>query len=158
MHRMFVAQLTLYFPILILCYNQIGDLLKDWRRVNVAFTRARSKLVIFGSMQTLQNSPLLKEFFALMKEKDWILTLPPKAHELHRVPSETPLKCRPPKRSSQNTVLLKENELEVPRPQKKAKVMTESGILRSRPILRDLLNDTKSWTTVFFISEQWHPP
>ena len=36
--------------------NNVGELLKDWRRVNVAMTRAKSKLVIVGSLGTLRNS------------------------------------------------------------------------------------------------------
>ncbi|KAJ5059176.1 AAA domain-containing protein, partial [Bipolaris maydis] len=31
----------------------VGDLLKDRRRINVALTRARSKLIILGSEKTL---------------------------------------------------------------------------------------------------------
>jgi DNA replication ATP-dependent helicase Dna2 len=34
----------------------IGDLLKDWRRINVAFTRAKTKLIVVGSKRTLKNS------------------------------------------------------------------------------------------------------
>ncbi|KAH8109923.1 Dna2-domain-containing protein [Phellopilus nigrolimitatus] len=75
--------------------NQIGDLLKDWRRINVAFTRARAKLVIFGSRKTLQASPLLADFFGLMDKRGWVLSLP------------------------------------------------RAGLIRARPILRDLLNDAK---------------
>jgi DNA replication ATP-dependent helicase Dna2 len=62
---------------------QTGDLVKDWRRMNVSFTRARSKLVIFGSRQTLQATPLLKEFFGLMDEKGWVLNILDGAHTLH---------------------------------------------------------------------------
>ena len=36
--------------------NNVGDLLRDWRRVNVALTRAKSKLLIIGSKATLANS------------------------------------------------------------------------------------------------------
>ena len=30
-------------------------LLKDWRRINVAFTRAKKKLILIGSESTFQN-------------------------------------------------------------------------------------------------------
>ena len=33
----------------------IGELLKDWRRINVAFTRAKTKLLVIGSRETLKG-------------------------------------------------------------------------------------------------------
>lgn len=57
--------------------------MKDWRRMNVAFTRAKAKLVIFGSRKTLQELPLLSAFFDLMDAKDWIVNLPAFAHIAH---------------------------------------------------------------------------
>ena len=36
--------------------NYIGKLLQDWRRMNVAFTRAKSKLVIFGSRSVIRET------------------------------------------------------------------------------------------------------
>merc|ERR1711974_249308 len=34
--------------------QKVGELLEDWRRANVAFTRAKKKLIILGSYSTLQ--------------------------------------------------------------------------------------------------------
>ena len=103
---------------------QIGDLLKDWRRINVAFTRARSKLIIFGSRKTLNASPLLAEFFKLMESNRWVLTLPVGVNAIHnRVP--LPSEARPSQSQSSGP--------------KHASV--EVGLLRSRPILRDVVND-----------------
>ncbi|KAG0168654.1 Tripartite DNA replication factor [Apophysomyces sp. BC1015] len=39
-------------------HGNAGDLLKDWRRLNVAFTRAKCKLVVFGSVSTLEMVPI----------------------------------------------------------------------------------------------------
>ena len=61
----------------------VGDLLKDWRRVNVALTRARSKLVVLGSRRTLSNNDLLANFMTLVDGKGWSLDLPRGADELH---------------------------------------------------------------------------
>jgi DNA replication ATP-dependent helicase Dna2 len=55
----------------------VGDLLKDRRRINVALTRARSKLVILGSEKTLSNNELLKDIVSLCREKGWVLDLAP---------------------------------------------------------------------------------
>jgi DNA replication ATP-dependent helicase Dna2 len=63
--------------------RQIGDLLKDWRRINVSFTRAKAKLVIFGSRSTLKGDKLLDEFLQLMESQRWIYALPPGAGDLH---------------------------------------------------------------------------
>lgn len=51
--------------------------------MNVSFTRARKKLVIFGSRKTLMREPLLSQFFELMQDNDWILTLPRGADKAH---------------------------------------------------------------------------
>lgn len=64
--------------------NQIvGDLLKDWRRVNVALTRARTKLLVIGSKSTLLGNNLLKDFVTLMERNSWIYDLPATALEGH---------------------------------------------------------------------------
>ncbi|ORX38549.1 AAA domain-domain-containing protein, partial [Kockovaella imperatae] len=63
--------------------GNIGDLLKDWRRINVSFTRAKRKLVIFGSRSTLETNTLLKDFLKLMSRQGWIYELPSGALNLH---------------------------------------------------------------------------
>ncbi|KAJ7095853.1 DNA replication factor Dna2-domain-containing protein [Mycena belliarum] len=117
----------------------VGDLIKDWRRMNVSFTRARSKLIIFGSRKTLQTAPLLHEFFHLVESKGWILHLPPNADSAH--PSLSAGAQNASKRSADamDQFGAKEN-ISVGRPQKKPKL--KEGVLRGRPILRDLMNET----------------
>lgn len=61
----------------------VGDLLKDWRRVNVALTRARSKLIVLGSRRTLVNNDLLARFVKLVDERGWKLDLPTDADKAH---------------------------------------------------------------------------
>lgn len=64
----------------------VGELLKDWRRVNVALTRARSKLIVIGSRNTLGGSevPILKGMVDIMTERGWVFDLPLTAAEGHR--------------------------------------------------------------------------
>ncbi|KAL6708503.1 DNA replication endonuclease-helicase Dna2 [Coniothyrium glycines] len=61
----------------------VGDLLKDRRRVNVALTRARSKLIILGSEKTLSENELLRDMVALCREKGWVLDLDPAMVDCH---------------------------------------------------------------------------
>jgi DNA replication ATP-dependent helicase Dna2 len=71
--------------------KSIGDLLKDWRRINVAFTRAKTKLLVIGSRETLKGNGIGKDgeeemvarFVKLMEEKKWIFDLPAVALEDH---------------------------------------------------------------------------
>ncbi|KAJ4987931.1 DNA replication ATP-dependent helicase/nuclease dna2 [Stagonosporopsis vannaccii] len=63
--------------------SSVGDLLKDARRVNVALTRARSKLVIIGSAKTLSANELLAGMIALCRERNWVLDLTSDMVESH---------------------------------------------------------------------------
>jgi DNA replication ATP-dependent helicase Dna2 len=122
---------------------QIGDLVKDWRRMNVSFTRARSKLIIFGSRKTLQVVPLLNEFFTLMDAQNWIFSLPAKADEMHCI-LHTSTTTSPSKRAAEDTDAPAGKQglttTQGPgRPLKKSK--TQDALSRGRPILKDLLNN-----------------
>ena len=72
--------------------KSIGELLKDWRRINVAFTRAKTKLLVVGSRETLKGhgpradggeEEMMARFVGLMEEKRWIYDLPGNALEEH---------------------------------------------------------------------------
>lgn len=63
--------------------GNVGDLLKDWRRVNVAFTRARSKLVVLGSRDTLRHNDVLKGFLDIIDQQGWSVALPGDAGRDH---------------------------------------------------------------------------
>ena len=58
-----------------------GQLLEDWRRINVAITRAQKKLIMVGSVQTLRQITLFDELLDLVQEKDWLVSLPGDALE-----------------------------------------------------------------------------
>lgn len=61
----------------------VGDLLRDWRRVNVALTRARSKLVVLGSRRTLKHNELLDQMTTIMDKRGWMMDLPVGADNSH---------------------------------------------------------------------------
>ena len=151
---------------LILVVSQIGDLVKDWRRMNVSFTRARSKLVLFGSRKTLQREPLLAQFFGLMEEQGWIFQLPPGSETVHAKAFETTvvasaqrserekhpatIKAGQKRRHTgkENTAVKTEQpnqRKELPPPAKKARLEKKvngdarTGLLNGRPILQDLV-------------------
>ncbi|KAF7984152.1 hypothetical protein HWV62_16810 [Athelia sp. TMB] len=113
-----------------------GDLVKDWRRMNVSFTRARSKLIIFGSRKTLQKVPLLSEFFALMETKGWILAMPPGASHVPLL-SASQAEHNAEKRKTKD---VGENEQPDRSPTSAKKSRLDAGLLKGRPILQDLVN------------------
>lgn len=71
--------------------GSIGELLKDWRRINVAFTRAKTKLLVVGSRETLKGKgkseggeeEMVSRFVKLMEEKKWIYDLKDGCLESH---------------------------------------------------------------------------
>lgn len=54
----------------------VGELLKDWQRLNVAFTRAKKKLLLVGSAGTILDNPTFKILTDLIQERHWILNIP----------------------------------------------------------------------------------
>lgn len=72
--------------------NQIGELLNDWRRINVSLTRARCKLIVVGSGSTIATSEKLDEFVKLVDKKGWMVHVPSDAH-IYMTPSSSPVKA-----------------------------------------------------------------
>ncbi|GAA5886249.1 hypothetical protein JCM6882_001581 [Rhodosporidiobolus microsporus] len=104
----------------------VGDLLKDWRRLNVCFTRAKSKLVIFGSRSTLRHVPLLQQFLNLVDEKRWVLDLPTEVGEELRAQEE----------ALGEKVKVEEEEVEEKKP-----VRSGGGALAlKKPLAKDVVN------------------
>ncbi|KAL8957248.1 MAG: hypothetical protein Q9193_005430 [Seirophora villosa] len=136
--------------------RNVGDLLRDWRRVNVALTRARTKLLVLGSRSTLAGNDLLERLVTLMDGKRWTYNLPSGAMEGHvfddgATPSLTARfssheskaegKRPQPKRitaffDKKTPGGGKENK-----PPAKAGTITAKALLGSRPVLRDIVND-----------------
>ena len=131
----------------------VGDLLKDWRRVNVALTRARTKLLILGSKSTLVGNELLERFLKLMEVKGWWYDLPMSACEGHvfeeaetqwsgKVSAEA--KAEVEKSTAKNilgsVVIGKENKRGRRIPPKQGK-LDMNVLLGRRPVLRDIVND-----------------
>ncbi|KAG8887928.1 Tripartite DNA replication factor [Tulasnella sp. 332] len=119
--------------------GQVGDLLRDWRRMNVSLTRARSKLIVFGSRKTLEGVPLLNEFFGLMDERGWIMKLAKGADKLHeKLDVTAPAAGGKRRAEDQEDVMPMIGGKENATPRKKVKM--QQGVLRGRFILQDLVN------------------
>jgi len=66
--------------------GKTGRLLEDKRRLNVALSRAKMKLVIIGSYKTLSSSSVLSPVLQNVKDRGWIENLPHNAVDLYKVP------------------------------------------------------------------------
>ena len=131
--------------------QMVGDLLKDWRRVNVAFTRARTKLLIIGSKSTLIGNDLLKDFVKLMESKDWIYDLPVRAAKDHffevagtQISGHASMTTGSPAKnantSKRSLETSKENQTSRRTPLKQGKLDVDI-VVKKRPVLRDIVND-----------------
>lgn len=61
----------------------VGHLLRDWRRLNVALSRAKRKLVLVGSLRTLSSCTILSSLTGILKKRGWVYPLPPGGHRTY---------------------------------------------------------------------------
>ncbi|XP_068172042.1 DNA replication ATP-dependent helicase/nuclease DNA2 [Antennarius striatus] len=61
--------------------GKLGELLKDWRRLNVAITRAKHKLVMVGSVTTLRRYNPVEKLLNHLQQENMIVQLPQAAHK-----------------------------------------------------------------------------
>ncbi|KAI9033834.1 AAA domain-containing protein [Phycomyces nitens] len=99
--------------------KQTGDLLKDWKRINVAMTRAKKKMILIGSESTLDTFILFKRLLAMLRANNWIYKLPQNADISHSIPQNDQI-----------------NKTE------KSKIHITPNSLRSKAILADYVPET----------------
>uniref|UniRef100_A0AAV2LPH1 DNA replication ATP-dependent helicase/nuclease n=1 Tax=Knipowitschia caucasica TaxID=637954 RepID=A0AAV2LPH1_KNICA len=61
--------------------GNLGELLKDWRRLNVAITRAKHKLLMVGSASTLRRYEPVDKLLQHLQQENMLIKLPPAAHK-----------------------------------------------------------------------------
>ncbi|KAK6335585.1 Tripartite DNA replication factor [Orbilia brochopaga] len=140
--------------------ENVGELLKDWRRINVAFTRAKTKLLIIGSKSTLKTNELLGRFVGMMEERKWVYDLPANAHQIHNIPMQITQSTQGTApaamtASQRNRLADAENKRPVQKSildmlgkkptnvaaAPKTGMVTQRSLLGSRPVLRDIVNE-----------------
>ena len=63
-------------------HESSNRLLQDLKRLNVAFTRAKKKLVIVGSAETLKKICPLEYFLGMMEDRGWVLPVESMGEEM----------------------------------------------------------------------------
>lgn len=103
-----------------------GSLLRELRRVNVAMTRAKSKLIIIGSKTTIASVDELRDFMAMMDRQNWIYTLTQDCLHCYDIPSFPNSQRR--QRAATNEPVFNKN------------ITVTSKFVRDKPVIRDTLN------------------
>lgn len=67
-----MVDLICVFFFFFLPHPQLGELLKDWRRLNVAITRAKTKLLMLGSATTLRRYAPVEKLLNHLQQENMI--------------------------------------------------------------------------------------
>ena len=132
--------------------KNVGDLLKDWRRVNVALTRARTKLLILGSWETMRKgNDLLRRFVELVDDRGWRFDLQPGALEGHTFEGRsatqvaggsTEVKAEAKEKTKTKAKVNEERTIvRGKRMAEKVKGLDTKALLKKRPVMRDIVNE-----------------
>lgn len=96
-----------------------GELLREWRRINVAITRAKCKLIILGSRRTLKHLAILEAFMNIVESRGWSYELPAAADTSY----EFSFQSQPPG------------------PRQKTAVKLSQSLLNKHLLLQDIFNE-----------------
>ncbi|SCU81547.1 LAME_0B07602g1_1 [Lachancea meyersii CBS 8951] len=103
-----------------------GNLLRELRRVNVAMTRAKAKLLIVGSKSTVGSVETISGFVDFLETRGWIYTLPSDCLECYNLVRNTQVGPMSPRVSGE--------------PKPAGGITGDSKFARNKPVLRDILN------------------
>ncbi|GAA5923588.1 hypothetical protein JCM1841_001292 [Sporobolomyces salmonicolor] len=119
--------------------GHVGDLLRDWRRVNVCLTRAKAKLVVFGSRSTLAHVALLQQFFDLVADRGWVYTLPGSVKASLLEVKSGEVKKEEEEEEDEKPVVKRLEEADEQQPKKRRRKGAGALVL-SRPLACDIVN------------------
>ncbi|GAV53204.1 hypothetical protein ZYGR_0AI04880 [Zygosaccharomyces rouxii] len=116
--------------------HNAGSLLRELRRVNVAMTRAKSKLIIIGSRATVTSVPQMARLINFLNSKNWIYNLPRHFRDLHKFPTSSPSSSFPHSSPEKSMSYQGSNDTE----RKGARNFTASSqITKNHPIIKQTL-------------------
>ncbi|KFY14667.1 hypothetical protein V492_02475 [Pseudogymnoascus sp. VKM F-4246] len=139
----------------------IGELLRDWRRINVAFTRAKTKLLVVGSGSTLKGGEggaeeMVGQFVRLMERKSWVYDLPGGALDSHCF-DDAATQASGSAAATPEKGVWKQLDVKAARKPKsegrgmgnenfkgpKKAVINERALFAGKPVLRDIMNEAR---------------
>jgi DNA replication ATP-dependent helicase Dna2 len=112
----------------------IGRLLNDVKRINVALTRARKKLIIVGSKRTMRRSNLLRRLWNLMESNQWTMDLSQEQYGTHKARLDRVFQ------PSSKTSSLPSSKGSPDEERRKSRAKSHV-LLRGRPVLQDVYNE-----------------
>ncbi|KAI9790110.1 MAG: Tripartite DNA replication factor [Candelina submexicana] len=119
--------------------KNVGELLRDWRRVNVAFTRARTKLLVLGSRETIMGDELLRRFVELVDSRGWAYELPKGASEGHLWEGLGATQVSEGGRGGSASPVKKGNG----KAEKVGKGLNVGRLVEKRGVMRDIVNEAR---------------